>query len=78
MEKISYDFAVTNIKASIKLPQEVSLDFAVNRCLELSRTNVLHYRRKKANILSIRYNNSATFVLFKISVEVKKDAFSYS
>ena len=72
MENISYDFAVTNIKASIKLPQEVSLDFAIERCRELGQNNNLYYRRKKANILTIRYNNS-TFVLFKRGTRKTED-----
>ena len=66
--KIPYNFEVTNIKASVKLPNPADLNFVVDRCLDLSKTTTGIYCNKKTNnILTIRYNNS-TFVLFKRSL----------
>ena len=65
---ISYDFEVVNIKASVKLPNPVDLNFVVDRCLDLSKnTTGIYCSKRTNNILTIRYNNS-TFVLFKRSL----------
>ena len=65
---IHYDFEVTNIKASVKLPNPVDLNFVVDRCSELSKiTTGIYCSKKTNNILTIRYNNT-TFVLFKRSL----------
>ena len=64
---IPYDFEVTNIKASVKLPNPVDLNFVVDRCLDLSKnTTGIYCSKKTNNIVTIRYNNS-TFILFKRS-----------
>lgn len=64
---LPYNFKVSNIKASVKLPDPVCLDFVVDRCTEISKNTTSIYCSKKSdNILTIRYHN-ATFILFKRS-----------
>ena len=70
MEIKDYKFEITNIKISIKLPQEVSLGFVEDRCRSLQSTSKnIYCSRKKGNLLTVRYNNF-TYILFKRSSEV--------
>lgn len=75
METQSYKFQVTNIKVSVKLPQSVSLDFVEVRCRELSKNSTIYCSRKRANILTIRYNNH-TYVLFKRSSKTSPEGYA--
>ena len=63
-----YDFKVTNIKISVKLPQRTSLESVEERC----KSNDINFNRSKANILCVRHNPS-TFVLFKGSSKKSPD-----
>ena len=65
MEIKDYKIETTNLKISVQLPQEVSLEFVEDRCksLQLTGTNI-YCRRKIQNLLSVRYRNF-TYVLFK-------------
>ena len=72
MEIKDYEFKVSNIKASVKLPQRIPLDVIEERCKYLSDFHKIYYSRKISNILSVRYNNS-TFVLFKGSSKRSSD-----
>jgi TATA-box binding protein (TBP) (component of TFIID and TFIIIB) len=70
MEIKDYKFEITNIKISIKLPQEVSLGFVEDRCRSLQSTSKnIYCSRKKGNLLTVRYNNF-TYILFKRSSKV--------
>ena len=62
---IQYDFNVTNIKVSVKLPKAVSLDFVVDRCSKIEKP--MYCRKATNNIVTFKYNNF-TFVLFKSSL----------
>ena len=62
---IHYDFNVTNIKVSVKLPKAVSLDFVVDRCSKIEKP--VYCRKATNNIVTFKYNNF-TFVLFKSSL----------
>ena len=62
---IHYDFNVTNIKVSVKLPKAVSLDFVVDRCSKIEKP--MYCRKATNNIVTFKYNNF-TFVLFKSSL----------
>ena len=72
MEVKDYKIETTNLKISVKLPQEVSLEFVEDRCkfLQLTGTNI-YCRRKIKNLLAVRYKNF-TYVLFKRSSKVTK------
>ena len=72
MEIKDYKIETTNLKISVQLPQEVSLEFVEDRCkfLQLTGTNI-YCRRKIKNLLSVRYKNF-TYVLFKRSSKVTK------
>ena len=72
MEIKDYEFQVTNIKASVKLPQRITLDTVEERCKYLGDFHKIYSSRKKRNILSVRYNNF-TFVLFKGSSKRSSD-----
>ena len=67
MEKEDYNFKVTNIKISVKLPQSASLKFVEDRCrlLQPIHRNI-SWRKCGNNILTLRYNNF-TYILFKKS-----------
>ena len=66
MEKEDYQFEVTNLKISVKLPQEVSLEFVDARCKILYpiHRDIICKRGANKNILSVRYRNFS-YVLFK-------------
>ena len=64
MVPLKYMFTVTNIKISVKIPQLVELDFVEERCKKLSQDRIIFCSRKRANILTVRYNNF-TYILFK-------------
>ena len=57
---------VTNIKISVKLAIPVSLQSVEERCKQLSQSTTIYCKRKKNNILTIRYSNF-TYILFKRS-----------
>ena len=66
MEKEDYQFEVTNLKISVKLPREVSLEFVEARCKLLYpiHRDIICKRGANKNILSVRYR-SFSYVLFK-------------
>ena len=72
-QKEDYKIEVTNLKISVKLPQGVSLNYVERRCKLLYRIyKDITWRRGGNNILTVRYRNRFTYILFKKSLKKRE------